>query len=199
MIIPALSLAEEDSQQGRLDESRAKLIYQHTRLFVSEWAERGQGPRHGKLSPAHRPASRVEAPVVLCIPARDEADQISAMILAQLLRDRGIQAMAPEGVKPSGELVEWVARARPKLVCVCAVPPLGYIHARYICRHLKNQVQDARLIGVILTEESVEELEQRQPPLEADLLSSSLKQAINHVVSIVGAPSTSGPQKSLSA
>jgi hypothetical protein len=68
---------------------------------------------------------------------------------------------------------------------VSAVPPFGYLHVRYLCRRLRAQFQNLKLIGAILTERDVSELKQRQPALVADEVAVSLKQALAEVLALL--------------
>jgi len=199
MIIPALSLAEEDRHRGKLDETRQQFIFQNTRILVEDIAERAddlivrKGSLKARLSAKSngtrekRPAPITGAQVV-CIPARDQADELAAFMLAQLLNKRGIAARAlPSGVL-AAESLQRVGQEQARIACVSAVPPFGYMHARYLCRRLRAQFQDLKLVGAILTERDPQELTQRQPPIAADQVASSLKQGMNLVLSLLQGP-----------
>jgi len=199
MIIPALSLAEEDRHRGKLDETRQQFLFQNTRILVEDIAERADDliARNGSLKARlsaksngtreKRPAPITGAQVV-CIPARDQADELAAFMLAQLLNKRGIAARAlPSGVL-AAESLQRVGQEQARIACVSAVPPFGYMHARYLCRRLRAQFQDLKLVGAILTERDPQELTQRQPPIAADQVASSLKQGMNLVLSLLQGP-----------
>jgi hypothetical protein len=193
VLIPALSLAEEDRHRGKLDERRQQFIFQNTRVLVEELAERTWEPALAPAPP--RSAAKGDTPrrngglageaKVVCIPARDEADSLAALMLAQLLNQRGIGARALSAEASANERLEAVGREHPRVACVSAVPPLGYMHARYLCRRLHAQFQEVRVVGAILTEHEVSELRERQPPLPADELASSLGQVLNQVTALL--------------
>ena len=204
VIIPALSLAEQDRHEGRLDEQHQRFIFQHTRVLVEDLAERAEELSAGnqtRTRGAARATSKTAVecakepgtpgpisttpPQVLCLPARDEADEIAALMLAQLLNKRGIGAKA----LPAGDLAcepfEAVKREKPPIACVFVVPPFGYTHARYLCRRLQAQFRELKLIAAILTEGDVQEVKNRQPAIRANELVSSLRQALDQVFSLV--------------
>jgi hypothetical protein len=199
MIIPALSLAEEDRHRGKLDDARQQFLFQNTRILIEDIAERadeliggnGSGKARflGKTNGSRpKPISPQAAAQVVCIPARDQADELAAFMLAQLLNKRGIAARAlPSGVL-AAESLQQVAKEHARIACVLAVPPFGYMHARYLCRRLRTQFHELKLIGAILTERDVQELKQRQPPILADQLASSLKEGLNLIVALLQAP-----------
>ena len=196
VIIPALSLAEEDRHRGKLDEERQQFLFQNTRILVEDMAERAEelvaGNGAGKARPTPKgdnkgdQVDQVRSPTnVLCIPARDKADEIAALMLAQLLNKRGIGARAlPSGVLAEDSLDE-VRREKAKVACVSAVPPFGYMHARYLCRRVRAQFRDVKLVGAILTERDSEEIKRRQPAIVADLVASSIKEGLAHVVALI--------------
>jgi predicted PurR-regulated permease PerM len=205
LIIPALSLAEEDRHSGKLDEARQQFLFQNTRILVEDLAERSEelvtGNGSGKTRAAYKANGGFEKPAppgahshVVCIPARDQADELAAFMLAQLLHKRGIEARALPSGTLAEESLDEVRRHKAKIACVSAVPPFGYMHARYLCRRLRAQFQDVKVVGAILTERDVEELKQRQPGLVVDEIASSLKEGLNRILSLVnGASARAGP------
>ena len=73
---------------------------------------------------------------VLCLPARDEADEIVALMLRQLLELGGYNAVTPSAAMLASEMVEMVESNKIDLVCVSAMPPAAVAHARYLCKRL---------------------------------------------------------------
>ena len=194
VLVPALSLAEEDRHRGRLDEKRQQFIFQNTRLLVEEIGEQAEEVAQGKrldLSKEH-PAARqtgedeAESGIVL-VPARDEADEIAAVMLEQLLERRGIKGQVLSCAALAGECIEKLKHTQPKIACVVVVPPYGYMHARYMCRRLRDQFPDLKLIAAVLTEREVEELRQRRPAVAADELATTVKQALATILSFLPA------------
>ncbi len=203
VILPALGLVEEERHRGRLDESREQFIFQNTRMLLEDLAERAdeviQGNGSGK-SKARNGEAAAEAvpenaneqlPPVLCIPARDEADDIAALMLVQLLQKRGIPAQRLSSAALAGECVEAVGRGQARIACVTSVPPFGYTHARYLCRRLRSQFPELKIIAAFLTEGELDEIKQRQPPIPADEVVVTLKQALAGVLSHL--PSANAP------
>ncbi|MDQ2776608.1 MAG: AI-2E family transporter, partial [Acidobacteriota bacterium] len=119
VIIPALGLAEQDRHENRLTEERATSVYQTTRELVEEI-----GDRH---APADAPVP--QGPEIACIPARDAADAVVALMLAQILWQNGYQA----------KLVETAGNGTSELLFVSALPPFAIMHARSLCRKLRRQ------------------------------------------------------------
>jgi hypothetical protein len=122
---------------------------------------------------------------VLCVPARDEADEIAALMLEQLLNKRGISATVLSCAGLLGECIQEVDKRRPRVVCVAAVPPFGYVHARYLCRRLRERFPELKVVAAILTEGDVNEIKKRQPPVHADEIGASLTQALAAILSLL--------------
>jgi len=199
VIIPALTLAEEDRHRGRLDEEREQFLFQNTRILVEDITERADSLIAGNNSNRrpnddagnNRPANSTDRPHVLCIPARDEADEIAALMLEQLLSKRGIAAKVLPCAGLLGECMQKVEEEKPGVVCVAAVPPFGYVHARYLCRRLRTRFPEIKVVAAILTEGDVNEIKKRQPPVAADEIGSSLAQALAAILSLLP---TANPQ-----
>jgi hypothetical protein len=142
LIIPALALAENDWHRGELDEGRHKFILQSLREMIDE---RGEGQQE---SPAidGTDDGNWPRPRILCLPARDEADEIAGMMLAQLLATGECLVESLSFTAAAGELVDLVNRRKPAAVCISATPPAAVMHARHLCKRLRGRFPDIRLI-----------------------------------------------------
>lgn len=140
VIVPALSLAERDRESGGVDERRRRQVLRATRELVDYLGDHTPGD--------DRPAAAGQGGVgVLCIPAMDEADEVVAAMLAQLLRRRGLAARVLEARLSSLESMELVAREKVGSVCVSTVPPHAILHAGYVCRRLRNRFAQLPIIA----------------------------------------------------
>src|SRR5262249_22106083 len=107
VLIPALSLVENDRHDGALDEEQEKFIYETTREIIEDLpeevtAEQEQEPQHSPLS-------------ILCVPARDEADELVGLMLSQVLHQAGYEAKAiPAGFMK--DVLAGVVREKPNIV-----------------------------------------------------------------------------------
>jgi hypothetical protein len=192
VIVPALTLAEQDRHGGRLDDKRQQFIFQHTRMLIEDFAERADELARGKVKADGKSAEtapqsnnredNASVPVV-CIPARDQADEIAAAMVGQLLFKRGVRANVLSSATLAGECFEELRQGSARIVCLTVVPPFGYTHTRYICRRLRTQFPDLKIIAAVLTERDPEELKQRRPEIPADELATSLKQAVTAILS----------------
>ncbi len=187
-------MAEGDRHKGRLDEKRVQFLLDSTRILIEQLSvESLQTAEDGTKIPnseekIERPetteASDLEASVV-CIPAHDEADELAARMLGELLHKKGVSARVLSCTALAGECLEHVKNGQAKIACVTVIPPFGYMHARYMCRKLHDQFPDLKVVAAVLTEKDVEEVRQRRPKLQADELAASLQQAMTAVLSFM--------------
>ncbi len=151
MILPALALSEDDRHRGLLDERRADFIRTtlHDLMGDLEDIERAaadapDAKTSAKTSAKTDPDPRaLPAPVpagcevkVLCLPAHDDADELAARMLAQLLRSLNYCATTVAVTALASEMVTEVHRHAAPIVVVSAMPPSATLHARYLCKRL---------------------------------------------------------------
>ncbi len=133
MFIPALALAEQDRHEAQIDDERRKMIYDTTRELVEELGEDAaaqQQLQDGIPVPPQRLS-------ILCVPAGDEADELVALMLAQVLRQSGhaAEAIATGLVE---EMLAKVTQVQPNAMCISALPPFAIAHARSLCRKARQ-------------------------------------------------------------
>ncbi len=167
VLMPALVLSQEDRRRGNLMPGKHDFILEAIRETVEELPE-----RLALASAENAPASTAETlqadqdkahaasiePVpfsehcVICLPARDEADEIAALMLTQLLKQRGFDAQCISVKALASEMLEQVEARQAGTVCISAVPPFTINHARYLSKLLASPVPQsenrARLVAV---------------------------------------------------
>lgn len=189
VIVPALALAETDRHRGRLDKEHEQFIVDHARIIVEDLCERfdelvPEEDAARTLARRNLQAAAADGdPTVIAVPARDEMDEVSAIMLAQLLTRRGISAKAaPAGLL--SERLETVANAQVPIACVIAIPPLGYLHARYAARRLQQQMPNAKVIVALLNGGDPNVVRKRQPAIPADEIVTSMHQALASIIAL---------------
>ncbi|MBV9304379.1 MAG: AI-2E family transporter [Acidobacteriaceae bacterium] len=141
VLIPALSLAERDRHEDRLDEQRQKFIHRSTKEIIEELGERTLASEERPV-----PANRRESGLTIrCIPARDDADELVGLMLAQLLRGLGYDAEAIS-LGPVDSMLDQLVRAEADVLFVSALPPFAVTHARAVCRRARQMRPDLKVI-----------------------------------------------------
>jgi hypothetical protein len=150
VVIPALSLAEHDRHHNELDLPTQEFIYQSTREIVEELGETEPKPRLAEgLAPVRelraRPGALGPACEFVCVPARDEADAVVGLLLAQLLEKQGKDCEALDTTAAEA-LVKEVVTANPKVIFLSALPPFAIDSARSLYAKLRSSIHDARIV-----------------------------------------------------
>jgi predicted PurR-regulated permease PerM len=144
VLIPALTMAEQDRHRNDLDEETATFIYQSTREFVEDLSENAEKDLIVTTNSAAK-GSSVKGTRVICVPASGEADEIVGVMLAQLLGIAGHQVhCVPIGTVE--QMLAEVAHAPSGIICISAIPPLALTHARLIYERLRAQFPSQPII-----------------------------------------------------
>jgi predicted PurR-regulated permease PerM len=155
VLVPALAMTQTHWQRGEINDDRHKFIFQSLKETVEELGERQQEAQAKKDAETQKeangdlhivPSTSSSSLCVLCLPARDEADEIAAMMLAQLLATRGCTIEAVSVSALASEMVDLVEQQHADVVCISAMPPTASAHARYLCKRLQGRFPDAHLI-----------------------------------------------------
>ena len=178
VIVPALTMAEQDRHKGALDPAREEFVFLSIKEMIAEFSE-----QTASSEPVDPDASN-DAPVaaggrILCLAVNDEADEIAAAMLAQLLEQAGRPAVALPLDPSLQHLTAIVEPARSDVFCLSAVPPFAFAHARTLSRLLQVRFPRIRIvIGVWGFNGDTERALQRFQPKRPDKLVISLGDAV---------------------
>ena len=119
---------------------------------------------------------------VFCVPASDEADEITAAMLAQLLEQAGYAAVSFSRDAPAQHAVGLMNPAENDTFCISALPPFAFARARTVSRELQMRFPRAKvIIGVWgFTGDTERALQRFQPSRPAKLV-TSLADAVKFV------------------
>jgi predicted PurR-regulated permease PerM len=195
VFIPALSLAESDRHHGVLDPERERFIFDTTRELIQELPERLEAAKN--TQEPRTPKQLVPGnPTVLCLPAADEADELAAEMLAQLLTERGVAAKAIAAKALASERLEEVHKAGVPIVCVSAIPPGAVAPIRYVCKRLRAEVPELKItVGIWQKEADLPRLQQRIGANLADAIVTRLAQAVEQISPAASSQTPPVPQK----
>ena len=184
VLIPTLSLAEQDRHNGTIDTMHEEFLFLSINEMIAEFSEYQPVPGlpleedlYRGPSPAADGSGRI-----LCLPAHDQADEITAAMLAQLLEQKGCVALSfPHGTSP----LEMLALADPgkdDVICISALPPYAFAPARMICKQMRSRFPGIKLVAGIWgfkgdTEKAKARFERSQP----DRLVTGLAQALEQI------------------
>ncbi|MGA8029650.1 MAG: AI-2E family transporter [Bryobacteraceae bacterium] len=171
VLIPALSLAEQDRHQNALDEEREEFIHRSTRELIEELAEETARPLKAEVDSA---ASQLS---VVCIPARDEADELVGLMLAHVLGQSGYKVKAVS-IGTVEDMFKVLEQHHTDVLFISALPPFAVSQSRSLCRRARRNFPDLKIVvGLWGSEANLEKTQQRLEPGSFDNVVTSLRWA----------------------
>jgi predicted PurR-regulated permease PerM len=175
VIIPALTMAEQDRHKGALDRTREEFLFMSIKEMVVEFSER-------TLKSDAVNVSEASAGRVFCVPASDEADEITAAMLAQLLEQAGHAAISFSLDAVQQQAAGFMNPGENDTFCVSALPPFAFARARTLSRELQMRFPRAKvMIGVWGFTGDTERALQRFQPARPNKLVTILAGAVKFV------------------
>lgn len=139
VLLPALYYAKQDRDRGLLTEGDAQFVGQATREILDVLA-------HDAPAPSERdPGADIWIRIVGC-PARDEADALALEMVRHLLDPARYRIEVVGASMLTAEVVAWVDLHRPALLCIGAVAPGGLSQARHLCKRLRSQCPELKIV-----------------------------------------------------
>ena len=169
ILLQGLRLAEADSQLGHLDEERLDRIVSTVQEMVAELeANHDERAREAALpdlssSPGASIAieqarsqhalieeQKTSSSSVVCIPGAGRLDEAAALVLAQLLRHRGIAAKAEKASVVSISKLFALELADTSLACVCYLGQPSSAKIQHSIRGLSRRTDAPRILLALL-------------------------------------------------
>ncbi|MBT9330961.1 AI-2E family transporter [Paracidobacterium acidisoli] len=177
VVLPALSLAEQDRHKGALDEARTAFLFQSTTELIAELTDYGAGLTAPVECDEGLTKGRC-APIVF-MPASDQADEIAATMLAQLLEQRGHKTMLLPAEAISPEILSRLGEEQETTVCISALPPFAFVHARTLCQTVRRHLPKNRiLVGLWRGAGDPEKIRERFGAARPDAVVTTLREAL---------------------
>ncbi|WP_426532390.1 AI-2E family transporter [Bradyrhizobium sp. McL0615] len=178
ILLKGLRLAEADRQLGHLDEDRINRVVSTVEELVAELEA-----HHDVAAPEHRSPDLSSSPgaaialeltssrdaliqeqptstlSVVCIPGAGRLDEATALVLAQLLRNRGMKATAERADALSMSKLLSLELSNTALVCVCYLSQPSAAKIQHAVRGLSRRIDGTRILFALLGTEAVEPAE----------------------------------------
>jgi predicted PurR-regulated permease PerM len=148
VLIPALVLAEEDRLHGDLEEGTERFIRQSARELIEElgFKDAETERRPDDTEPAGKKRGRPLR--VMCVPVRDEVDELAAMMLAQSLEGGRVHAFAVPA-RRMNDMLNAVTVEGPDVVFLSGLPPYGMARSQRLYRSLRARNPQLKImIGI---------------------------------------------------
>jgi predicted PurR-regulated permease PerM len=176
VLIPAVSLVEEGRYAGLLDAETENYFLENTRELIEEvgWRERENGER------------TVPATRILCVAAKNAADELMCRMLAQVLTGSDVQVL-PVGISRE-DLTRALSTGDYDIVCVSGVPPHAVRHVAVRCRHVRRLHREVTIMAAVWSQSDLNAIRSRISVVDANHVVCNMKQAIEYVSNAAGAP-----------
>jgi predicted PurR-regulated permease PerM len=180
VLIPALSMAEQDRHKGAIDSAREEFLFLSINEMIAEFSE------YEREDPSPDASEHFGARI-LCLAAHDRADEVTAAMLAQLLERKGFATLSfPMAATSPHEWFALIEAGRSDVVCISALPPYAFAPARAVCKQIRERFPKLKVVVCVWgfsgdTEKAKVRFERSQP----DGLCTSLAGALENVQELV--------------
>jgi len=189
VLLPALGLVEQDRHRGSFDETRGNYLLLSATELVAELSEYKAEAILAQSANGTAPVTNLEPPAlhlkrapVICIPAGDQADELTAMVLAQLLEQTCHNTLLLPTASVTPEILERLGQDRGTILCISALPPFVFTQTRTLCQRIREQLPENRiLIGLWQSPQSTEMMRERFGSARPDRVVTTLADALAQI------------------
>jgi hypothetical protein len=147
VLIPALSLVEQDRHQGLLDDVRCNFFFLSIGELIAELTDYRESNSPNSGEPSRLPSSpKHHEFAVVCISANDQADELTSLMLGQLMERASHQTLLLPAASVSGEILDTLAHEPNTVIFINALPPFAFSQARAICQRVRSHLPHNRII-----------------------------------------------------
>lgn len=148
LVVPALTQAETDRLEGRLDADGEQAVIAATGELLADTAEHVRRAEAALAAAAGAPAAPVtESPRlrVLGHAVSGTADQLALETFARMVDDLPILIESPPRLL-TGELAAWARAHEVAVVCLADLPPSSASRAKYVVKRLRAAAPDLTIM-----------------------------------------------------
>ena len=181
VLVPALSMAEQDRHQGAIDAAREEFFFLSMNEMVVELSEYRLADTTAIVNTGDHSNHRI-----VCLPAHDRADEITSAMLAQILDQKGFSTLSFPLGSSLPDCLASIGSNPGDVVCISALPPYAFAPARAMCKQIRELAPKLKVVVCVWgfsgdTQKAMARFERTQP----DRLSTSLAEAVAHVQELV--------------
>jgi predicted PurR-regulated permease PerM len=143
VLIPALSLVEQDRHQGNLDDVRCNFFFLTIGELVAELTDYKSSIPIDETAPKPR-FNRPDFAVV-CISASDQADELTTQMLVQIMESTSHPTLLLQA-SVSSEILDSLANEPNTVIFISALPPFAFAQARTICQRVRAHLPHNRIV-----------------------------------------------------
>jgi hypothetical protein len=118
---------------------------------------------------------------ILCLPSRDQSDELVGKMLTQLLQRAGYRAQAlPIGAVD--DMLKQVALQDAQIVCISALPPFAVGQARSLCKRLRASYPNVKLVvGLWNYDAGIAKAQERFQNVATECVATSLAGVVEQI------------------
>ena len=177
LLVPSLNYVKRDHERELLSDEDDEFVLRVTREIIEDLGERqatqAREDAAADGAPAKTPTS--EKVLVMGFPARDQADGLALEMLAHTLDPNKWQMEILSNDMLVSQMVSLAEERKPAIFCIASLPPGGMSHTRYLCKRLRGQLPDLKIVvGRWGQKAGAEEIEGVLHEAGADLVATTL-------------------------
>jgi predicted PurR-regulated permease PerM len=173
LLIPALQLAERDRHADRLDEEQIQFAMESAEAAVAELEPE---PAAGDEVPS------AAAPLnVLCIPAKDKADEVVGKLIARLVENFGFQMTTASAERLLGEVLAKLKETPVDLILISSLPPLAGRFSRLVCKRVQAAHPDIPILVGLWGGDRLVQTQSKLIDAGADQVVTTAAEAVEYV------------------
>ena len=146
LLLPALVHAKETRDRGLLTEEDSEFITRATEELLEDVVFPVQDVVDAKEAAESLKAATECRLLVLGCPAKDEVDETALRMLQRLLPAGKCQFEVMSKQALAAEVLARVGESKPAVVCIGAVPPYSFSSIRYLCKRLRTQNPNVKIL-----------------------------------------------------
>jgi len=189
VVIPVLSLAEEDRHKGALSDVRWNFVLLSLRELVARLSEyQPHGSEDGRsersvLIAAQRAQLQKEFAAV-CVSAGDKANELATAMLTQLLERAGYQTLMLAAEAMSDDVLGGLAREKDTVVFISALPPFAFAQTRELCQRVRAHMPENRVaVALWNSRDDADDMLARFGATRPEAVVSTLAQSLRQIES----------------
>jgi predicted PurR-regulated permease PerM len=192
-----LAMDQAEARKGSLDQAREEFLFLTVGEMIAEFSEHQpeqQDSGAAEESPSEHSSPAEESPTgsfpgrVICVPVSDQADQLTAAMLAQLLDQRGYSVISFPAGTSLGDLLA-LKPGPDDIIFTSAVPPFAFAHSKTLHKQLASCLPKVRIVVGIWgfsgdTEKAKWRFERQQP----ETIVTTISEAVKYVAELGASP-----------
>jgi predicted PurR-regulated permease PerM len=174
VLAPALGHIKENADHGALTSEDGGYVLATMRRVLEDvvFPEQDKIDERAAVIDGEQMKCRL---LVLGVPTKDEVDETGLAMLQRLLPAGKCQVELLTKDALAGEVIKRVAEGKPAAVVIGAVPPYSFSSIRYLCKRLRRQYPDVKIVvGCWGLPDDVKATVDRLKAAGADLASAGL-------------------------